>query len=442
MKCESQGQFRLSRYLGAVVPVALVAAIGLVVFGSLFGAGAILFTTDNNIGNEAGAKWLLPAGIAGAWSSTPLLGFGGAQPANWTNFWLYTLPLPFYINWIHYLDLVVASVFFILTLTRRGLGFTSIIVGALVAFWIGTNFCLVYAGHNGKFAVLAFMAMALFCIQEAVRKRSVAWAVLAGGAMGVALLEQQDVTLFFGLFWAPYALFLLVREYGWQWSMLLKILVPMTAAVVLIGGPASLGVYVSQTSGVSAGAGETHESKWEFVTQWSLPPDESIALIAPGYMGWRSGEAEGPYWGRMGRSEGWEKTRQGFMNFKLDDGYMGIVAIVFPVLAIVGAFAWRKGLNRPLPDAPPGTVQVLMGYGRSEVLFWGAVALVAFLLALGKYFPLYQVFYQLPIVNNIRAPVKFIQVMQFALGILAAYGVEVCLCYNGQRSKATIGKEG
>ena len=436
--CEYPGG--MAKMLVSVVPIVIVAIIGLVIFGSLLESRMILFTTDNNIGNEAGAKWVLPGGIAGAWSSTPFLGFGGAHPANWTSFWLYSLSLPFYINWIHYLDLLIASVFFILTLTRRGLSRTSVIVGALVAFWVGTNFCLVYAGHNGKFAVLAFMAIALFCIQETVRKKSVAWSVLAGGAMGVALLEQQDVTLFFGLFWAPYAIYLIVREYGWRWPMLLKLLMPMAAAVVLIGGPGSLGVYLSQTAGVSAGSGETPEAKWEFVTQWSMPPDESIGFVAPGYMGWRSGEPEGPYWGRMGRSEGWEKNRQGFMNFKLDDGYMGIVAIVFPVLAIIGAFACRKGMNQPLPDDPGGTVQVLTGYGRSEVLFWGAVALVAFLLALGKYFLLYQVFYQLPIVNNIRAPVKFIQVMQFALGILAAYGVDVCLCYHSQRSKEAIGK--
>lgn len=440
MKKEPEGQFKLYSHLISMLPIAVVVAIGLLIFGSLFESGVILFSTDNNIGNEAGAKWLLPAGIFGAWSSTPFVGFGGAQPANWTSFWLCVLPLPFYINWIHYLDLVVASYFFILTLTRRGLRQISIIVGSLVAFWIGPSFCLVYSGHNGKFALLTFMAIALFCIQEATKKESVSWAFLAGGAIGVSMLEQQDVTVFFGIFWVAYAVYSIVRTYEWRLTMLLKLLMPMAVAVMLIGVPGSLKVYFSQTEGVTAGSGETPNAKWEFVTQWSLPPDECISIVAPGYMGWRSGEPEGPYWGRKGRSAEWEQTRQGFMNFKLDDEYMGVVAFVFPVLALIvawGRFKWANRLDSA--SSPIGLVEVL-DTSRHEVIFWGGVAVVSFLLALGKFFPLYHIFFQLPIVNNVRGPVKFMLVMQFALGILTAYGIDICLRFNSMRSKGLAGE--
>jgi hypothetical protein len=50
---------------------------------------------------------------------------------------------------------------------------------------------------------------------------------------------------------------------------------------------------------------------------------------------------------------------------------------------------------------------------------------VSLLLAFGKYFPLYALFYQLPVVNNIRNPNKFIQVFQVCLAILAVYGFDM-----------------
>lgn len=69
---------------------------------------------------------------------------------------------------------------------------------------------------------------------------------------------------------------------------------------------------------------------------------------------------------------------------------------------------------------------------RAEILFWGAVAAITLMLAWGKYFPLYSLFYKLPVVNNIRNPNKFLQVFQLALGILAAYGLDTAMKWRQQ----------
>ena len=60
---------------------------------------------------------------------------------------------------------------------------------------------------------------------------------------------------------------------------------------------------------------------------------------------------------------------------------------------------------------------------RAEIIFWGCIAVITLLLAFGKFFPLYALFYQLPLVSSIRNPNKFLQVFQLALGILSAYGL-------------------
>ena len=58
------------------------------------------------------------------------------------------------------------------------------------------------------------------------------------------------------------------------------------------------------------------------------------------------------------------------------------------------------------------------------MLFWGSAAVLALGLAMGRYSWLYEGFFQIPIFNNIRAPIKFLDNMQIALGILAGFGVD------------------
>lgn len=406
----------------------LIGILILLIFSPLFGDGAILFSTDNNIGSESMLRNALMSGFGAFWSDSSLLGGLGLFWPNFMGLLLLTMPLVSYVNWVHTIEMGMAS--FFLTLYLRNCGLLSLHVQALAwitAFWIGCNFTLLYSGHTAKFGTLAFSALTLWFIRETVQRKSVAWAVLSGGGMAMALLEQQDLALFFGIFIGAYAVFLLARQYGWRCLVMIKLLVPMGAVILLIAGPPSLFLLKSQTEGVSAGADESPQGKWDFITQWSLPPDETIDVIAPGYMGWRSGEPEGPYWGRIGRSADWEQTRQGFMNFRLDCSYIGAIPIVFALLALGAAlFAGEK-----LENAEE------FGSGwkdrRAEILFWGAVAIITLLLGYGKFTPLYWLFYQLPVVNNIRAPVKFHQVFQVALAILTAYGLDFALQWAKRR---------
>jgi hypothetical protein len=144
-----------------------------------------------------------------------------------------------------------------------------------------------------------------------------------------------------------------------------------------------------------------------------VPPDESIEFIAPGYMGWRSGEPSGPYWGRTGQSAEWPRTGQGFSNFRLENIYLGIIPVAFALLACLAA--WRRaGVSDTVGQVAR----------RRDARFWSVAALLLLLLSFGKYFPLYFFFYHLPIVGNIRNPNKFMQVFQIGMGILAAYGFD------------------
>lgn len=389
----------------------LVYVLGMVVlavavFHAVALSGSILFTTDDNVGALAHRKAALPAAFLGWWDDSMLVGVPNVLEVNWTNFLLWLLPAGFFTNWIHAIDLVLASLFLALFLRERGIGWTAAVLGALTAFWLGSNFTLTYAGHIGKFALLFLASAALWLSEKAAKIRSWAWAVLAGGAVGAMFLEQADVALFFSMFLVPYAAYAVLREGGRNVRALVPVLVPMLIVAGLIAlRPVSRG-YQRAVEGVVAASEEDPAVKWEFATQWSWPPEESIDFVAPGFMGWRSGEPDGPYWGRMGQSAGWEKTRQGFRNFKLESQYLGAIPVVFAVWAGIAAWALRR--------------RKAQGWG--DVFFWGFATVAALLLSFGKYFPLYRLLYMLPGVSSIRNPNKFLQVFQVGAGILAAYG--------------------
>lgn len=393
------------------IVVAGFVLLTLVVFRSVLWPGQALFTTDDNLGSLMMRKQLLPSAWWAGWSDAELLGVAAPMFLNLTNFLLFVLPATFFNNWINAFDLLVGSLFLVLFLRGRGLSWAAASLGALVAYWVGSNFTLVYAGHIGKFGILLWVPIYLWLVDLAVKRRSIPLAILAGGAMGAQFLEQADVALFFALALGPYALFACWREQPRPLPLMLRLIPPLLVTALLLAAHPLLSGYRTAVEDVAAVQAEDPQAQWEFITQWSWPPEESIDFIAPGFFGWRSGEPAGPYVGRMGRSADWEETGQGFQNFKLENQYLGAIPLLLAILAIFLAIKLRNQ----------------MPTRSREIYFWTAVTLIALLLSFGKYFPLYYLFYQLPIVSSIRNPNKFLQVFQFAFALLSAYGLDALL---------------
>lgn len=402
----------------AVLIAAFFLAVGILLFLPLARPGVFLLTTDDNIGELAMRSAGLPQGWLGWWSDAQLLGVEGYVNINLTYLLLWALPVVFYANWFHAICLVLAAVFLALFLRERGVSLPAGLLAGLTFAWVGSNFTLTYAGHIPKFAVLTCAAACLWCIEKAVKERSVAWACLAGGTMGGMFLEIQDLALFFALFIGPYAIHAMIREHGLSVRPALPVLVPLLLVAGVTAARPVWDGYRTQVQGIASVSEENPGAKWEFATQWSWPPEETVDFIAPGYMGWRSGEAKGPYWGRMGRSAGWSLEQpQGFRNFKLEGQYIGAIPVVFALFAFAAAWAGRKPGQQGIEERPV----------RWDIYFWGAVTVLALLLSFGKFFPLYKLFYQLPVVNSIRNPNKFLQVFQLGLAVLAAYGLDPLL---------------
>jgi hypothetical protein len=380
----------------------------LLVFREVIPPSALLNTTDDNVGSIAFRKNILPQAWFGAWNDLELLGQSSMMPINGTNMLMALLPARFFNDWINAFDLLVGSLFLTLFLRRRGLDWAPSVLGALTGYWLASNFTLVYAGHIGKFGILMWSAIYLWLADHMLEKKSWPLSILTGGALGMLFLEQPDVGLFFALVLGPYVFFRLLHAHRDNLPMLARLLLPLLLVSFLLAVHPLLGGYRTAVVGVAT-MEETSEDKWNFVTQWSWPPEETIDFIAPGYTGWRSGEPAGPYVGRMGRSPDWDETKQGFPNFKLENQYIGAIPVMMALFAIV--LAWKRRRDGMSP----------------EVLFWAAAACFTLLLAFGKYFFLYRIFYMLPMVSSIRNPNKFLQIFQLAFAILAAYGLHGAL---------------
>ncbi len=420
--CPTPRQARWCAFIGFALFVVLM-------FWELLVPGGVLITSDDGVGVIQNIKSRTPFLFAANWDDLVLLGTpGGLAPVEWNVLLIWVAPIRLYINWVHAVDLLLASLFLAFFMRDKRIGLVGIIMGALAAYWLGSNLTLTYAGHLGKYGVLLFAGISLFCINRALAGQvGILWSILAGGAIGFMFLEQLDVALFFGFVLGAYALFLVIRQWraNGNWLKPVGTLAMMGGVGLLLAVTTMLGSYTSNVKGVASMQTESPQEKWDYVTQWSWPPDESIDFIAPGYMGWRSGEPEGPYWGRMGRSAGWEQTHQGFMNFKLENTYLGIIPILLALFAIFGAIMGGK-VGYPQMTS----LDASFSDRRAEIIFWGCVAVITLLLAFGKFFPLYALFYKLPMVSSIRNPNKFLQVFQLALGILTAYGFDTIVRYR------------
>ncbi|MGQ9663170.1 MAG: hypothetical protein ACUVWX_12650, partial [Kiritimatiellia bacterium] len=433
----------------------------LTLFRSLLAPGAILFTSDDNIGVLVQRSTGLPYGFIGSRWDYPLIGGSVTRVFSWTWVLLCALGVRAFVNWNHALNLGLASIFFLAFLRGRGRSWPACALGILTAWWLGTNLTLTYAGHIGKYGALMYSGVALWLIERSALSPRLWWPLLAGGALGGMFLEQQDVALFIGMFLGAYALYACWRERGWHAGFIIPRLLLMSLVPVLIAGPASWATYKFNREGAPAAEEQTNpQVQWEFATQWSVPPTEMIEFIAPGIMGWRSGEPTGPYWGKTGQSPDWEKTKQGFRNFRLENVYVGVIPMGIALYALLASFRLRRRPNEGRASNAVAThpkqkgrlAAVETGFSTAknqtstsntrefhplqygDIWFWACATLLALLLSFGKYFPLYRLFYALPGVSAIRCPNKFLHAFQIGLGILAAYGLDTLLTGKTENS--------
>ncbi len=273
----------------------------------------------------------------------------------------------------------------------------------------GAVFSFAVLGLAVRGAALGFSALAFGFLERGRRSRRLLPYALAGGCLGLAIAETPDIGVFFALTLA--GVFLWIHWPANPRS--LRSWLPLVGRFALFVAASfalslqTLGVmFATQIEGVQQGAAESPEARYDWATQWSLPPNETWDLVAGTFYGASMRSAAAPYRGRIGRSPGWtpDQPQRGFRNFAMTGYHLGVI----PSALLLAAWLALPTLDR-----------------ERRRLAWltliGALGCLA--LAWGRYTPLYRLVFSLPYLGTIRNPEKWL--MPFML--FAALGIGLAL---------------
>jgi hypothetical protein len=276
---------------------------------------------------------------------------------------------------------------------------------------------------------------ALARIGEGSAARSWIRVILAGFAVGMAVVQGADVGALFSLFVAAYVLYQAVfldgkpsptgRKLGF--AMTRVVIVALFAALIATHTLTSLvGTQITNV----AGNNESPAAHRWWLTEWSLPKVEILQAAVPGIFGfrqiWHMYDSDQPqddqYWGLIG-----ENTSAGGDMWRLSG--TGLYAGVF--VLVVALWAVFQSLRK---SGSPFTL-----LQSRAIKFWSLVLVATALLGFGRFAPFCQLFYALPFTGHIRNPTKFLHVFSWALVILFGYGMHGLAAAFMQNSAARLG---
>ena len=428
---------QLGRYLIRNWPLFVWLAVGVVLFWPVRGYYVALPSPDSAPFFPAGHRLrLLEQILAGTTVVTPHHLLSLIFP-----------PLPLN-DFFYLLDTMLVAVGCAWFLRGRDVPPLAAWIGGGILAFAGYSFTLVSAGHMGFFHMTAYAVFMFGALVRAVRWGRWPYYILTAIFAAWTIVFAPDFGPIMLLLAAAYGLWILLSNADgtpWvrQWRFL-AIGLPIAALCFALGSWKTirniLNEHVSHREGQIAATAPTQEAKegesddphtrWIFATNWSLHPEELIEFVVPNLYGTQSGDPKAPYWGKLGRTLDWEKHHQGFPNFRQHTIYLGALQLMLAALAVG---AWWRGRRRVVGDQERGEEladSVATPFWQSDIPFWTAVWVIGLLLALGRHAPLYRLFYSLPYMSLLRAPVKFIRFVEIATAILAASGVAAL--FNGE----------
>jgi hypothetical protein len=286
--------------------------------------------------------------------------------------------------------------------------------GGLIYAWQGDVLPFVFPGHYGYLTTWPFYAIGAWGALRSARTGHWAYALVSGVCCGLMVGLQPDrggmsclviAALFIGSAGRARA--------GWlRPAAHLGLCVAVALCVALA---AIFALFQSYIVGVTMGGANDHAKNFVFSTEFSLGPEETLTYLAPGFFGWYSNGDSAPYWGRIGRTPGWEEKHEGARDLNLAISTSGTIATA---LALFGAMCVLGGKGRQEYYA-----RILLGLGAAGlVLSWG------------YHTPLYRYVFELPLMDKWRDPLKWLQLTNFAVITLSAIGV-------GQVLDTVIGEE-
>jgi hypothetical protein len=258
-----------------------------------------------------------------------------------------------------------------------------------IAFMLTPNLVAIGAfGHGSKLINCAFIPVVMLFTVRLLRRGDFLSLGLLALVAGLQLLRAHVQIVYYtwlavGLYCVTFLAFKSGDVLSFPVRLRRVAYVGVALAVALALG-AVLYLPVHDYSAYSSrGAVEGGGMEFGRATDWSFSPVEMMTFLVPSWLGFG-----GPtYWGSM--------------PFTDYPNYMGILPLFLAFLGLAGA-------------------------RRRDILYFLVLAIFSLLVSFGKHLePLYRLLYEvLPYFNKFRVPVMILVLTQFAVAMLAAYGIE------------------
>ena len=357
----------------------------------------------------------------------------------------------------HEMRYFVCMLFFALScvyyLRTQKIGLLPAFAAGLLLSFSGYIFTLFCAGHLGFFIMMALFFWSFGLLNKCIETGKWSYFLLLPAVSMWAQSGQPDVWMLFAVIFGVYAL----RRLWIARAQFLKLLPKLILTGVVAGLIGASSIYIvltqhlagrdkqiSESSRTTTSGQATPEEKkqqaedrWIFATNWSLPLADCAELVIPGFFGDNAMTPPYPYWGALGRPYHFQKGKM-MPNYRQHTTYLGLVTLF---LGLIGVCAWL----RKTPQGSGFRVQGIGDRGQSavgsqqsavssqqdadyrDVPFWAGVWVVCLIFALGRYTPLYRLFYSIPYMDYLRAPVKFLHFTELASGLLAGFGMQALM---------------
>jgi len=254
------------------------------------------------------------------------------------------------------------------------------LVAGTVVMFSGAFFAHVWPGHLTALAAMAWTPLAILAADETIDRPNLKALLLGAFALAMQILAGHPQTVFNTVVTiALYTLIRLVRA-PHRPRIVLSFIAMGAGALSIAAVQLLTGIQTASEGLRSAG------NKFDFVSQYSFPPENLLTLVAPHLFGDMSHVA---YWGRW---EYWEAT-----------GFIGVTALVLAALGFLHGAPSRRKL-------------------------WLTIAVLLLVVALGKYTPVLYVLYRIvPGFAKFRSHNRFIYEATIFLALLSAAGLDAIL---------------
>jgi hypothetical protein len=387
------------------IALAVMAALGLIVFNRALLPGTMLFGTDYVTGAHMSREFArevisklhqVPLWYPAVYGGIPYVDAVAGDLFYPTSMLLRLfMPAHLMTAWNYLLHLLLAGAGVYLFLRSLRLSGAASFLAGLAYMFTGSVTSLMYAGHDAKIIVSALLPWLLLSIDRASRTRKLVWGLAGGIVIGLALLsphvQMSYYLLLAGFIYGLARLWVLWRDSRDKGSML------KLAGLGLVMLAVGFGLYAIQALPLQyylKFSPRGQDKGYAFATSYSMPPEEVVNTVWPEFSGLLDKNAEqGPthlYWGRR--------------DLKLHTEYVGVIPFLLAVLGIT--YSRRRRLK----------------------LFLCGLGLFALIVAWGGFTPLYYlVYYLVPGMSKFRGPAMIFNIAAFAITALAALGAESLL---------------